>query len=294
LQSGCDLPEFYVVGDGGVFRQRAQLLGADVCVPVADIPGAKAVPAITPGEPDASAVGAIIQSIEITAEHVMSGQASAMVTLPIAKNILYAVGFRHPGHTEFLGYLAQGNGSEATPVMMLACDELKVVPVTVHAAIRDVPAALSGKRITTVAKIVHGDMRKYFNCHTPRLAITGLNPHAGENGAMGNEEKDIIIPAISELQKLGIMAKGPYPADTIFHANARKNYDVALAMYHDQALIPIKTLAFERGVNVTLGLPFVRTSPDHGTAFDIAGTGAADPASFIAALQMAAQMARSA
>ena len=245
-----------------------------------------------PGQPVAADADATIESISRAVGCIRKGEAAAVVTCPIAKHVLYQAGFAHPGHTEFLGELAANLWSvPATPVMMLWSPELAVVPVTVHIALAQVPARLTTSLIAETARIVARDLARYFGIARPRLAIAGLNPHAGEGGAMGHEEQAIIMPAIAQLQAEGLRVTGPHPADTLFHAAARKNYDVVLAMYHDQALIPIKTIAFDHGVNVTLGLPFLRTSPDHGTAFDIAGRGIADPSSLLAALALAAQLA---
>jgi 4-hydroxythreonine-4-phosphate dehydrogenase len=210
------------------------------------------------------------------------------VTNPIQKSALYEAGFSHPGHTEFLAELA---GPGTIPVMMLANSKLRVVPLTIHIALRDVPAQLTQELIVERSRITHKSLQTVFGIPAPRLAIAGLNPHAGEDGTMGGEEKTIMAPAIEQLRREGIDVIGPLPADTMFHEEARANYDVALCPYHDQALIPVKTLDFHGGVNVTLGLPFIRTSPDHGTALNIAGKGIARPDSLIAALKMAAEMA---
>jgi 4-hydroxythreonine-4-phosphate dehydrogenase len=208
--------------------------------------------------------------------------------------VLYESGFRHPGHTEFLAALASGNGGETChPVMMLWSEQLAVVPVTVHIPLADVPSALTTDLIVLTGRIVARELRERFGLAQPRLALAGLNPHAGENGAMGMEDRNIIAPAVEILRQDGIAVTGPLPADTMFHARARSRYDAALAMYHDQALIPIKTIAFDEAVNVTLGLPFVRTSPDHGTAFDIAGRGIARPDSLVAAIKLAARLGAS-
>jgi 4-hydroxythreonine-4-phosphate dehydrogenase len=214
-----------------------------------------------------------------------------MVTNPVAKNVLYQSGFAEPGHTEYLAKLAEETtGVPVHPVMLLWSPELAVVPVTIHLPLKDVVARLTSELIIETGRIVAHDLTHRFGIARPRLAIAGLNPHAGEEGALGDEDLAVVRPAVERLRALGIDARGPLPADTMFHAAARATYDVALAMYHDQALIPIKTLAFDHGVNVTLGLPFVRTSPDHGTAFDIAGTGRADPSSLIAALRLATRL----
>jgi len=223
---------------------------------------------------------------------VLAGEAAAIVTNPVAKNVLYRSGFPEPGHTEFLARLAaEATGTAVRPVMMLWSPELAVVPVTIHLPLAQVPGALDTALIVETGRIAARDLTSRFRIANPRLAVAGLNPHAGEDGAMGAEDIAIVRPAVEKLLALGIAVRGPLPADTMFHEGARATYDVALCMYHDQALIPIKTLAFDHAVNVTLGLPFVRTSPDHGTAFDIAGTGRADPSSLIAALRLAAKLA---
>ena len=251
----------------------------------------KAKVAATPGRPSPANAAATLESIERAVAYVRAGEAGAVVTNPIAKEVLYSAGFKHPGHTEFLGALARRWwGGPGDAVMMLWSPELAVVPVTVHIALKDVPAALTTARIVATARITAHDLTSRFGVANPRLALAGLNPHAGEGGAMGREDIDIVAPAVAQLRAEGINATGPHPADTLFHAAARARYDTALCMYHDQALIPIKTLAFDSAVNVTLGLPFIRTSPDHGTAFDIAGTGKANPASLIAALALAARL----
>jgi 4-hydroxythreonine-4-phosphate dehydrogenase len=245
-----------------------------------------------PGRPSAYNAAATIESIERAVEAVRGGQARAVVTNPIAKATLYEAGFKYPGHTEYLGALAEAWGAPAFPVMMIWSETLAVVPVTIHIPLADVATALTADLIVKTARIVDRDLRARFGMTRPRLAFAGLNPHAGEGGAMGREEITIIGPAIEALRAEGIEVVGPLPADTMFHPKARARYDVALTMYHDQGLIPLKTLAFDEGVNVTLGLPFVRTSPDHGTAFDIAGQGVANPASLIAALKLANRLTR--
>ena len=248
---------------------------------------------VIPGRPDPAHAPAIIAAIEQAVAAVHRGEASAVVTNPISKKPLLDAGFPHPGHTEFLGELAERlTGIKAQPVMMLASDLLRVVPVTVHIPLADVPKRLTTALIIETARITERALRLDFGIAHPRLAVTGLNPHAGEGGALGLEDAAVIAPAVAELQRQGLAVTGPHPADTLFHAAARVRYDVALAMYHDQALLPLKTLSFDDGVNVTLGLPFVRTSPDHGTAFDIAGTGKASPASLIAAIRLADRLAR--
>ncbi len=244
----------------------------------------------SPGRPDPANAPAILESIERAVGYARAGAARAVVTNPIAKKTLYDAGFRHPGHTEYLGELAKAWGGPATPVMMIWSPLLAVVPVTIHIPLSAVPGALTRGVIEATARIVDRDLRARFKLARPRIAVAGLNPHAGEGGAMGREEIEIIAPAVETLRAEGLEIIGPLPADTMFHARARERYDVALTMYHDQGLIPAKTLAFDEGVNVTLGLPFVRTSPDHGTAFDIAGRGVADSTSLVAALNLAARL----
>ena len=303
-----DLPAFYLIGDVDFLGRRARALALDI--PLSVVAPAQAVAAFeralpvvpldlpvtaAPGTPDASSAPAAIASIRRAVADVLTGRAAAVVTNPIAKNVLYRSGFAEPGHTEFLARLTQENtGKPVKPVMMLWSPELAVVPVTIHLPLRDVFAALSADLIVETGRIVARDLAARFGIARPRLAVAGLNPHAGEDGALGEEDRGIVAPAIARLQAEGIDAIGPLPADSMFHQRARASYDVALCMYHDQALIPIKTLAFDHAVNVTLGLPFVRTSPDHGTAFDIAGSGRADPASLVAALTLAARLAAAA
>jgi 4-hydroxythreonine-4-phosphate dehydrogenase len=300
----CGLPPFYLLGDRDFIGDRAKSLGlqvklADVRAEQAFDAFADALPVVAighratarPGQPDSTSAPAAIASIRRAVSDVYDGLAGAVVTNPIAKSVLYRAGFEHPGHTEFLAELAAAGGKRPQPVMMLWSPALAVVPVTIHRSLRDAIAALSSELIVTTARIVVDDLKARFGLIRPRLAISGLNPHAGEDGALGIEEQTIIAPAIETLRIEGIDVRGPLPADTMFHKAARNSYDCALCMYHDQALIPIKTLAFDDAVNVTLGLPFIRTSPDHGTAFDIAGSGRANPSSLIAALRLAARMA---
>jgi 4-hydroxythreonine-4-phosphate dehydrogenase len=303
-----DLPPFYLIGETDFLKARARGLGLDV--PMAVVAPAEAsavferalpvVPldlAVTaaPGKPDAASAPAAIASIRRAVADVLSSQAAAVVTNPVAKNVLYRSGFAEPGHTEFLARLAaEATGRQIKPVMMLWSAELAVVPVTIHLPLRDVVSALSSDLVFETGRIVARDLTARFGIARPRIAVAGLNPHAGEEGAMGEEDREIVAPAVARLRAQGIDAAGPLPADTLFHERARATYDVALCMYHDQALIPIKTLAFDHAVNVTLGLPFVRTSPDHGTAFDIAGTGKADPSSLVAALALAARLSATA
>ncbi len=246
------------------------------------------------GAPDARNARAVVAAIDAAVLAVRDGRARAVVTNPIAKSVLMADGFSHPGHTEYLGALAAAHFgvSAPNPVMLLASDELRVVPLTVHIPLARVAGAITKQSIVATAKVLDHSLRADFGFARPRIAVTGLNPHAGEDGRLGSEDQAIIAPAIAALVRDGLDVTGPYPADTLFHAAARTTYDAVLAMYHDQALIPIKTLAFDRGVNVTIGLPFVRTSPDHGTAFSIAGSGQAQATSLIEALKMADAMAR--
>jgi 4-hydroxythreonine-4-phosphate dehydrogenase len=298
------LPPFYLLGDRDCLGQRAKTLGLDVkLADVAASDAAMAFPdalpvvatghtaAAPPGRPDASSAEAALASIRHAVDDVRAGRASAVVTNPIAKSVLYRAGFRHPGHTEFLAELAASNGRIPQPVMMLWSPVLAVVPVTIHVSLREAVTKLSAELIVTTARIAAAALKARFGIANPRLAVAGLNPHAGEDGSLGTEDQTIVAPAIDVLRRDGIHVAGPLPADTMFHDAARKTYDCAICMYHDQALIPVKTLAFDDAVNVTLGLPFIRTSPDHGTAFDIAGTGRANPASLIAALRLAARMA---
>ncbi len=241
-----------------------------------------------PGQPNPDHARHVIAAISRAVDLVQSGQAAALCTNPIHKKALKdGAGFAFPGHTEFLAHLA---GVDEV-VMMLACDALKVVPATIHIALADVPASLTRTGLEQTIRITHAALQRDFGLSAPRIAVAGVNPHAGEGGAMGHEEITLITPLLDDLRADGLDIAGPLSADTMFHAAARARYDAAICMYHDQALIPIKTLDFANGVNVTLGLPFVRTSPDHGTAFDIAGTGRADPSSLIAALRMARDMA---
>lgn len=242
-----------------------------------------------PGRPDPANAPAVIGAIEEAVALAASGRAAAVVTNPIQKSVLTAAGFRHPGHTEFLGELAGLPG--LAPVMLLASPELRVVPVTVHEPLARAIARLTPAMIVGTARIAHAALIRDFGIARPRLAIAGLNPHAGEAGTMGTEDRDIVAPAVAALRAEGIEARGPMPPDTMFTALARPTYDAAIGLYHDQVLIPIKTLDMAGGVNVTLGLSIVRTSPDHGTALDIAGTGRADPASLVAALRLAAAIA---
>ena len=300
-----DLPPFYVQADPQCLERRARRLGFDVPIELVKPAGAaaafaRALPVVElglpataePGVPDATSGPAAIASIDRAVADVIAGAAAAIVTNPVAKSVLYRSGFSDPGHTEYLAKLSfQQTGDPAWPVMMLWSPEVAVVPVTIHMAFKDVTERLTRDLIFETGRVVARDLIDRFGIARPRLAVAGLNPHAGEDGTMGSEDAIVVRPAVERLIADGIEARGPLPADTMFHEAARKTYDVALCMYHDQALIPIKTLAFDHAVNVTLGLPFVRTSPDHGTAFDIAGTGKANPSSLIAAIKLAHRLA---
>jgi 4-hydroxythreonine-4-phosphate dehydrogenase len=306
LHADPDAPSFFVIADPDHLAGLARRLRLEVPVE-ATTPQealtvfARALPVVGPAHPVKGALGSpdladapgTIESIEAGVKLVHAGMADALVTNPIAKEVLQRAGFAHPGHTEFLGELAtRFYGHKTHPVMLLWSPWIAVVPATIHVPLANVPKLVTRELLIETAKIVDADFKHRFGIAAPRLAFAGLNPHAGEAGHIGHEEIDVIAPAIAELREAGIDANGPYPADTLFHAAAREKYDVAICMYHDQALIPIKTLAFDSGVNMTLGLPFVRTSPDHGTAFDIAAEGKADPTSLIAALRLAAELAK--
>jgi 4-hydroxythreonine-4-phosphate dehydrogenase len=247
-----------------------------------------------PGRPEPHNAPAIIAAIDEAADLTRAGEAAAMVTNPIHKAGLYAAGFTAPGHTEYLAaHLAKrGGGTPPLPVMLLAIPGLRVVPVSIHVPLAEAVRSLTTERIVETGSILAKALREDFGCAIPRLAVAALNPHAGEAGTLGREEQTIIAPACAALRAQGLLVQGPLPADTLFHDKARASFDAVLCMYHDQALIPLKTLDFARGVNVTLGLPIIRTSPDHGTAFDIAGTGKADPSSLIEAIKLAATLAK--
>jgi 4-hydroxythreonine-4-phosphate dehydrogenase len=296
-----ELP-FVVLDDPKRLASLAVIIGLDVpiCI-VADIEQAasafaNALPVLSvrltvppvPGKPDLANARAVVASIELATKLAMKQQVGAVVTNPINKAALYRSGFAYPGHTEFLAELTGAHGQQ---IMMLASPMLRVVPVTVHASLRDSIAMLTTDKIVAASRTTATALRRDFGIAAPRLAIAGLNPHAGEQGALGAEEATLVQPAIDVLRAEGINASGPWPPDTMFTVAARSRYDVAICMYHDQALIPLKTLDMDHGVNVTLGLPIVRTSPDHGTAYDIAGKGIADPTSMIAALELAGLLA---
>ena len=300
------VPPFLFAGDADLLMRRARILRQEIRVARATaadavrlfpeaIPCLDGAPAVAgePGELRASDASAVIASIRTAVELVGDGTASALVTNPIQKKALSDIGFPFPGHTEYLGSLGEEFfGSASTPVMMLVGGGLRVVPVTIHIPLAKVPIALTTELIVSTGEIVARELTVRFGIKAPRLALAGLNPHAGEEGMLGHEDAAIVRPAVEALLAAGVEASGPLPADTMFHPAARQTYDAALCMYHDQALIPIKTLAFDEGVNVTLGLPFVRTSPDHGTALSLAGSGRARATSLVAALRLADQLAR--
>jgi 4-hydroxythreonine-4-phosphate dehydrogenase len=305
LKDNPDLA-FFVIGDAGFLRERfwqlhhgmpvreietpaeaAETFGR--ALPVLDLP-LRAKPET--GRFSAATAATVIGAIDRAVELALAGTISAVVTNPIQKEALYAAGFSHQGHTDYLAHLAHRHGHVAEPVMMLCAQDLRAVPVTVHIALAEVPRQLTSDLIVRQARVVARDLAHRFGVGEPRLALTGLNPHAGENGTMGREELTIIAPALATLRAEGLVVAGPLPADTAFHAEARSQYDAILCMYHDQALIPVKTLDFHGGVNCTLGLPFIRTSPDHGTALNLAGTGKANPQSLIQAITLAGEIAR--
>jgi len=295
-------PAFFVIDDPDRLSALVRLLDLDITVrPVESaaealdvFPGALPVLpqpldcSVSPGAPDERAATAVLGSIDQAISLVVRGEAAAMVTNPIHKATLLSAGFDHPGHTE---YIAEMTGASGPPVMMLACPQLRVVLTSIHVPLRDAIAALCEDSIVHCCRVAAAALARDFGIRSPRLAIAGLNPHAGERGYLGREEIEIVAPAIAQLHQDGLSVSGPLPADTMFHERARCEYDAAVCLYHDQALIPIKTLDFDGGVNITLGIPIVRTSPDHGTAFDIAGTGKASPRSLLAALTEARRMA---
>jgi 4-hydroxythreonine-4-phosphate dehydrogenase len=299
-RAALGVPPFLLLGDPALLVARAKLLKLEVKIAESNADDAAArfagaLPVLPlglstnarPAKPDATSAPIARAAIERGVALVQGGKASALVTNPIAKSVMQQAGFAFPGHTEFLAHLA----GAARPVMLIWSEELAVVPVTIHVPLADVPRLLTADLIVETGRVVARDFARRFRIAKPRLAVCGLNPHAGEQGMLGGEEERVIRPAIERLKAEGVAASGPYSADTLFHRDARQRYDVVLGMYHDQVLIPAKTLAFDRAVNVTLGLPFVRTSPDHGTAFDIAGSGKADPSSLLAALRLAHRLA---
>lgn len=303
-----DTPDsFFVIDDPDRLRMLARAIGIDA--PISEIAGpgeadnlfSKALPVlrhdvpcpVAPGRPDSGNGSAVVGAIARGVKFCARGLAGGVVTGPVHKDVLMDSGFKHPGQTELLGELCAAFAETAPrPVMMLTCPGLRVAPVTVHMGLAGVPASLTADGIVDVGAVVAADLQKYFAIESPRIAVAALNPHAGENGRFGREEIDIIGPAVERLKADGHDVEGPYPADSLFHEEVRRKFDAVLCMYHDQALIPLKTIDFYRGVNITLGIPIVRTSPDHGTAFDIAGSGNANPASMIAAIETAAAMAR--
>lgn len=304
-RDALELPAFAVYGDAQFLQSRAERLGLEIkispclqenaselfssALPLVDIDG---MVSDLPGQLNEQSAPLVIKAIADATADVLGKKCRALVTAPIHKAALYSAGFDHPGHTEYLAELCISDGIIPTPVMMLAHDDLRAVPATIHVPIAEVPQLLTKERIVETALIVDRDLKLRFGITIPKLAIAGLNPHAGENGTIGTEDRDIIAPAIDELQSRGVNAIGPLSADTIFYPPHWRQYDAVIAMYHDQALIPIKTIAFDEGVNVTLGLPIVRTSPDHGTALDLAGTGSASVKSMLAAIRLADQMTK--
>ncbi len=302
------LPPFFVIDDLSRLEELSHRLGlrtnfarientSEACrhfadaLPVFDRPLDTSV---TYGQPSTATANRVISSIKEAVGLCASGTAKAVITNPIQKSILYEAGFGHPGHTEFLADLCTAETTSddpIEPVMMLTVPSLRVVPVTVHIALRDVPMALTTSLIVKTAKTLERALVTDFGFSRPRIAVAGLNPHAGEDGNLGTEEETVIAPAIEQLKAEGCPVTGPFSPDTLFHETARHEYDAVLCMYHDQALIPLKTIDFERGVNATLGLPIIRTSPDHGTALNIAGTGRASPESLIEAIHLANFMA---
>ncbi len=291
-------PAFAIYADPERLQSAAELLDIPRPEPVRDMAQALGVfadaPPVIALKASKTAPAAALASIEAAAQAALNGEASGVVTAPVSKTRLYNEGFAFPGHTEFVAHLSQGAAMSGTrgPVMMLAGPELRTALVTIHVGLREAIAQLTIEAIVHAGQVTAEALARDFAIAAPRLAVAGLNPHAGENGALGTEEIEIVAPAIARLQAAGVDAFGPLPPDTMFHTEARATYDAALCLYHDQGLIPVKTLDFHGGVNVTLGLPLIRTSPDHGTAFDIAGQGIARPDSLIAALKLADQMAR--
>ncbi len=303
LRNEMNLPPFVVYGNSSLIRQRAKQLGKEIAIveclakdassyfanslPIFNIGGDFVDSPKTINKQTAKIT---IQLIEKAVEDNISGLCRALVTAPIQKSALYDAGFKFPGHTEFLASLCKENGQVPFPIMMLAHENLRVVPLTIHVPLQQVPELLTKELIVKSTKIIAKDLQKRFNIKNVKLAICGLNPHAGEDATIGLEDRDIIAPSVKELQQFGINIVGPLSADTIFYPPHWKKYDAILATYHDQALIPIKTLSFDKGVNITLGLPIIRTSPDHGTALDLAGSGNASISSMLAALRMADKM----
>ncbi|PHR62396.1 MAG: 4-hydroxythreonine-4-phosphate dehydrogenase PdxA [Robiginitomaculum sp.] len=301
--------QFFLIGDPVIFANALAKIGLPAPRKITDpsqctIQFTKGLPILPielatdakPSQPDPANGPAILRSIEQAVQYCREGKASAMVTNPIAKSVLYKAGFAHPGHTEFLGELAKTFANWKPPhgpIMMLAGGGLRVALVSVHCALSEVPSKITAPNVERAIRVLHTALRQDFDYHAPRIALCALNPHAGEDGAMGREEMEILNPLAKRLRVEGIDVSDSIPADTLFREEARAGYDGVLAMYHDQGLIPVKTLDFHGGTNITLGLPFVRVSPDHGTGFDIAGQGLARPDSLIAALKLATQIAHS-
>jgi 4-hydroxythreonine-4-phosphate dehydrogenase len=293
---------FFLLGDLDYWRDRNPGLPLQRIADASEAPSLfrEALPVMhrplalhpAPGRIAAATASQVIAAIDEAVDLAFQRQVSAVVTNPIQKEALYSAGFRHQGHTDYLAHLSARHGQPVQEVMMLVAGDLRTIPVTVHIPLASVPGALTRDALMSQARVTARDLTRYFGIDRPRLAFTGLNPHAGENGAMGREEIDVIIPALRDLAREGLDVTGPLSADTAFHAEARASYDAILCMYHDQALIPVKTIDFHGGINVSLGLPFIRTSPDHGTALGIAGQGLARADSLVAALRLAAAMAR--
>lgn len=301
------LPAFGVIGCARTLRQRAHLTKLSTIdvipvtsasqiqdvfergLPVLDLPLEHETQA---GVPSSLSARQVIEWMDMAVKLALAGEVSGIVTGPIHKETLYQAGFKHEGHTDYLAHLAVEAGHPAEPVMMLSAGDFRTVPLSVHIPLAQAPSAVTHAAIVAQAQIIDRDLKRYFDIAQPRIAVAGLNPHAGENGTIGLEDRDVIAPAVQKLKQDGITAFGPVSADTLFHEQARTTYDAALCMYHDQALIPVKAIGFHEGINTTLGLPFVRTSPDHGTALELAGTGNANPSSFIAALMQAERMTR--
>ncbi len=300
-------PAFAIYGDPGWFAREAERLGLPAPLTIEHASQARdgfsRRPAVIPvelaetprpGRPSGANAPGVIAAIERACADALSGAVRGVVTCPIAKSVLYEAGFIFPGHTEFVAHLTREAALTGArgPIMMLAAPGLRVSLVSIHVSLRDALSALTSERIVHTARVTAEALKTDFAIERPRLAVAGLNPHAGEGGALGREEIEIVAPAVERLRADGFDVTGPLPPDTMFHAEARARYDAAVCLYHDQGLIPVKTLDFHGGVNITLGLPIVRASPDHGTAFDIAGTGAARPDSLIAALTLAGEMGR--
>ncbi len=296
---------FLVIGDLQCLAHRSRLMGLDTPLAAISAPAEaaavfdRALPVLgepletlpVAGTPDPAAAGAVVRAIEMAVDLALDGRVAGIVTNPIHKESLYRAGFAHQGHTDFLAHLARRAGHAAEPVMMLSAGALRTVPLTIHIPLKDVAHAITEEVIIAQARILARELSGLLGHRPVRMAVAGLNPHAGENSTIGTEERDIIAPAVARLRSEGLDISGPLSADTLFHDEARARFDVVLCMYHDQALIPVKTIGFHEGVNTTLGLPFVRTSPDHGTAFSLAGTGQANPSSLLAALNLARQLA---